>query len=83
MYLSLEHLRAIADSMHEGYLYLLNLWAYMALFEGADVSRSTIQSELAGLVINQKCDAFASRFFENQPNIIAASTGDVGRAYSG
>ncbi|MGB8446349.1 MAG: hypothetical protein WCE32_18420, partial [Pseudolabrys sp.] len=29
------------------------LWAYMALFEGADVSRSTIQSELAGLVINQ------------------------------
>ena len=23
--------------MHEGYLYLLNLWAYMALFEGADV----------------------------------------------
>jgi hypothetical protein len=25
----------------------------MALFEGADVSRSTIQSELAGLVINQ------------------------------
>jgi hypothetical protein len=53
MYLSLEHLRAIADSMHEGYLYLLNLWAYMALFEGADVSRSTIQSELAGLVINR------------------------------
>ena len=53
MYLSLEHLRANADSMHEGYLYLLNLWAYMALFEGADVSRSTIQSELAGLVINQ------------------------------
>lgn len=53
MYLSLEHLRANADSMHEGYLYLLNLSAYMALFEGADVSRSTIQSELAGLVINQ------------------------------